>query len=68
MHYVVDQPLDFRVSRTGAISTSRRLSFSAQDQVELVVYARDQQSREMWKTKVHLQVKQLDERDTVAQR
>lgn len=65
VQFQVDQPSDFRVSEAGAISTSRHFSLAAQGKVAVVVYALDQRSGQVWKTKVHLhaaplQVTQLD--------
>lgn len=48
------EPSGFGVSEAGVISTSRHFSLAAQGKVEVVVYARDQRSKQVWKTKVHL--------------
>lgn len=70
MRFEVDQPSDFKVSEAGAVSTSRHFSLAAQGKAVVVVYARDQQSEQVWKTKVHLhaatpQVTQRDELHSV---
>lgn len=66
----VGEPSGFGVSEAGVISTSRRFSLAAPGKVEVVVYARDQRSQQVWKTKVHLhaaprQVTQHDRRRSV---
>lgn len=54
VHFEVDQPSDFRVSEAGAISASRHFNLAARGAMVVVVYARDQLSEQVWKTKVHL--------------
>lgn len=63
VHFEVDQPSDFRVSEAGMISTSRHFSLAAQGKTAVVVvYARDQRSKQVWKTKVHLHAAPLQVR------
>ncbi|XP_075901214.1 cadherin-2-like [Nelusetta ayraudi] len=67
----VGEPSGFGVSEAGVISTSRHFSLAALGKVEVVVYARDQRSKQVWKTKVHLHAAPLQVRAgdaTVTQR
>lgn len=50
----VGEPSHFRVSETGVVYTLRPLSLVGQGKATVVVYARDLQSKQVWKTKVHL--------------
>lgn len=50
----VGEPSHFRVSETGVVYTLRPLSLAGQGKATVVVYARDLQSKQVWKTKVHL--------------
>ncbi|XP_054480066.1 cadherin-2-like [Anoplopoma fimbria] len=54
--FQVDNSSDFRVSEDGAIHTLRRLSLVGSGKVVEVVYARDPESKQVWKTRVHLRV------------
>lgn len=45
---------DFRVSQDGAVYALRRLPLDGLSKHTLVVYARDLQSKQVWKTRVHL--------------
>lgn len=50
----VGEPSDFRVNEAGTIYTQWHFSLAGEGKATVVVYARDQQSKEVWKTKVHL--------------
>lgn len=50
----VGEPSHFRVSEAGVVDTLRHLSLAEQGEATVVVYARDLQSKQVWKTKVHL--------------
>lgn len=48
---------DFRVSEDGVVYTLRRQSLVGKGNAVVVVYARDLQSKQVWKTRVHLHVR-----------
>ncbi|XP_035509848.1 cadherin-2-like [Morone saxatilis] len=48
---------DFRVSEDGVVYTLRHLSLAVKEKALLVVYARDLQSKQVWKTRVHIHVR-----------
>ncbi|KAF1386037.1 hypothetical protein PFLUV_G00114010 [Perca fluviatilis] len=48
---------DFRVSEDGVVYALRRLSLAGKGNAVEVVYARDLQSKQVWKTRVHLRVR-----------
>lgn len=48
---------DFRVSEDGMVYALRRLSLVGKGNAVEVVYARDLQSKQVWKTRVHLHVR-----------
>lgn len=52
---VCDSP-DFSVSQQGVVSTLRHLNLVGQEEVEVVVYAQDLQSKQLWKVTVHLHI------------
>ncbi|XP_023249209.1 cadherin-2-like [Seriola lalandi dorsalis] len=52
----VGESSDFRVSEDGVVLTLRRVSLAAQKKAMVVVYAQDLQSKQVWKTRVYLQV------------
>lgn len=65
VQFEVGEPSGFRVSQAGVIYASQRLSLAGQGNMVVTVYARDQRSKQVWKTKVHLhaaplKVKQLN--------
>lgn len=45
---------DFGVSGDGVVFALRRLSLVGNEEALEVIYARDQQSKQVWKTRVHL--------------
>lgn len=45
---------DFSVNEKGTVYTLQRLSLAGKEKVTLVVYAKDLQSKQVWKTRVHL--------------
>lgn len=51
---------DFRVSEDGVVYTLRRLSLVGKGKVAVAVYGRDLQSKQIWKTIVHLHVRPND--------
>lgn len=55
--FEVGDSSDFRVSEDGVVSTLRRLSLAGKGKAVEVVYARDLQSKQVWKTRVHLRVR-----------
>ncbi|KAK9520001.1 hypothetical protein VZT92_022688 [Zoarces viviparus] len=54
--FQIEDSSDFRVSEDGAIYTLHRLSLVGSGKAVAVVYARDPQSKQVWKTRVHLRV------------
>ncbi|XP_037554093.1 cadherin-2 [Nematolebias whitei] len=52
----VDDSPDFSVSQQGVVSTLRHLNLVGKEEVEVVVYAQDLQSKQLWKVKVHLHI------------
>lgn len=50
----VGDPSDFRVSQNGSIYALRHVNLVGKGEAAVVVYARDLQSKQVWKTKVHL--------------
>ncbi len=44
----------FRVSDDGVVYTLRHLSLAGKEKSVVVIYARDLQSKQVWKTRVHL--------------
>lgn len=52
--FEVGEPSDFRMSEAGVVYTLRHLSLVGQGKAVVVVYARDLQSKQVWKTKVYL--------------
>ncbi|XP_029285401.1 cadherin-2-like [Cottoperca gobio] len=48
---------DFRVSEDGVVYALRRLSLVGKGKAVEVIYARDLQSKQVWKTRVHLHVR-----------
>ncbi|TKS74180.1 Cadherin-2 Neural cadherin [Collichthys lucidus] len=50
----VGDPSDFRVSQNGSIYALRHVNLDGKGEAAVVVYARDLQSKQVWKTKVHL--------------
>ncbi|TDH08223.1 hypothetical protein EPR50_G00095550 [Perca flavescens] len=54
--FQVGDSSDFRVSEDGVVYALRRLSLAGKGNAVEVVYARDLQSKQVWKTRVHLRV------------
>ncbi|KAG7244861.1 hypothetical protein INR49_029158, partial [Caranx melampygus] len=54
--FKVGESSDFRVSEDGVVLTLRHLNLATQKKSTVVVYAQDLQSKQVWKTRVHLQV------------
>ncbi len=52
--FKVGDPSAFRVSDDGVVYTVRHLSLVGKGKAVVVVYARDLQSEQVWKTRVHL--------------
>lgn len=52
----VGESSDFRVSEDGVVLTLRHLNLAMQKKSTVVVYAQDLQSKQVWKTRVHLRV------------
>lgn len=52
--FQVGDSSDFRVSEDGVVYTLRHLSLGGKGKAVVVVYARDLQSKQVWKTRVHL--------------
>ncbi|XP_041790731.1 cadherin-2-like [Chelmon rostratus] len=52
--FEVGDPSDFRVSEDGVVYALRHLSLAGKGKAMVVVYARDSQSKQVWKTRVHL--------------
>ncbi|XP_070816702.1 cadherin-2-like [Chaetodon trifascialis] len=52
--FEVGDSSDFRVSEDGVVYTLRHLSLVGKGKAMVVVYARDLQSKQVWKTRVHL--------------
>lgn len=48
---------DFAVSEGGVVSALRRLSLVGKEKAALTLYARDVQSKQVWKARVHLHVR-----------
>ncbi|XP_034736462.1 cadherin-2-like [Etheostoma cragini] len=55
--FQVGDSSDFRVSEDGTVYALRRLSLVGKGNAVEVVYARDLQSKQVWKTRVHLHVR-----------
>ncbi|XP_044217332.1 cadherin-2-like [Thunnus albacares] len=55
LRFEVGDASDFRMSEDGVVYALRRLSLAGKEkEVVVVVYARDLQSKQIWKTRVHL--------------
>ncbi|XP_070688101.1 cadherin-2-like [Pempheris klunzingeri] len=54
--FEVGDSSDFRVSEDGVVYTVRHVSLTAKGKALVVVYARELQSKQVWKTRVHLHV------------
>lgn len=52
--FELGDPADFGVSGDGVVFALRRLSLAGKGKATVVVYARDLQSKQVWKTRVHL--------------
>lgn len=48
---------DFGVSEEGEVSPLKHLSLAGREEEVLVVYARDLQTKQVWKTRVHILVR-----------
>uniref|UniRef100_A0A3Q3RBQ0 Cadherin domain-containing protein n=1 Tax=Monopterus albus TaxID=43700 RepID=A0A3Q3RBQ0_MONAL len=52
--FKVGDPSDFRVSEDGVVYALQSLSLARKEKTVVVVYAQDLQSKQVWKTRVHL--------------
>ncbi|KAM9357994.1 cadherin-2-like [Symphorus nematophorus] len=52
--FEVGDPSDFRVSEDGVVYTVRALRLGGKQNAAVTIYARDPQSKQMWKTRVHV--------------
>ncbi|XP_041862123.1 cadherin-2-like [Melanotaenia boesemani] len=54
--FKVGHSSDFSISEEGVVYTRRRLNLGERKKAEVVVYAQDLQSKQVWKSRVHLHV------------
>ncbi|KAK7889404.1 hypothetical protein WMY93_024964 [Mugilogobius chulae] len=59
---------DFRVGQDGAVYALRRLSVDGLSKRTLVIYARDLQSKQVWKTRVHLKTRRHGDKTQAVKR